>query len=46
MEVPYPPQKGIKFERHTLVPCSEEDYKDALKNIIPDRWLLAYNKLF
>ncbi|MCX8081485.1 MAG: arginase [Bacteroidia bacterium] len=46
MEVPYPPQKGIKFERHTLIPCSEEDYQLASKNEVPLRWLLTYNKLF
>lgn len=45
MEVPYPPQKGLKYERHTLVPCSEEDYIQATKNDVPDRWLLTYNKL-
>ncbi len=46
MEVPYPPQKGIQFERHTLIPCSEDDYNQAVKNEVPDRWLLVYNKLF
>ena len=45
MEVPYPSQKGLKFERHTLVPCSYKDYETACKNEIPDRWWQTYQKL-
>jgi formiminoglutamase len=45
MEIPYPPHKGLKFERHTLMPCSYNDYAMAVKNEIPDRWWQTYQKL-
>lgn len=45
MEVPYPPQKGSKYERHHLVPCDMTDYDRAMKNEIPDLWWKTYQKL-
>lgn len=45
MEVPYPSTKGLKFERHTLIPCSYKDYETACKDDIPDRWWQTYQKL-
>ena len=45
MEVPYPPQKGSKYERHHLVPCNKEDYDQAMKNEMPDLWWKTYQKL-
>lgn len=45
MEVPYPPTKGLKFERHTLLPCSYKDYEMAVSNEMPDRWWQTYQKL-
>ena len=45
MEVPYPPQKGSKYERHHLVPCNKEDYDHAMQNEIPDLWWKTYQKL-
>lgn len=45
LEVPYPSQKGVKYERHYLVPCSYEDYQAAMKNEIPDLWWKTYQKL-
>lgn len=45
MEIPYPPTKGLKFERHTLLPCSYKDYEMAVNNDIPDRWWQTYQKL-
>lgn len=45
MEVPYPPQKGVKYERHHIVPCNMEDYDKAMKNEIPDLWWKTYQKL-
>ncbi len=45
MEIPYPPTKGLKFERHTLLPCSYKDYEMALNNDLPDRWWQNYQKL-
>ncbi len=46
MEVPYPPDKNLKFERHTLIPCSYKDYEIACKDEIPDRWWQTYQKLY
>lgn len=45
MEIPYPSHKGLKFERHTLIPCSYKDYSMAVNNEIPDRWWQTYQKL-
>jgi hypothetical protein len=45
MEIPYPPTNGLKFERHTLLPCSYKDYEMAVNNEIPDRWWQTYQKL-
>ncbi|MEO5946447.1 MAG: formimidoylglutamase, partial [Chitinophagaceae bacterium] len=36
MEGPYPSHEKLKFERHTLVPCSYKDYETACKDEIPD----------
>lgn len=45
MEVPYPSHEKLKFERHTLVPCSFKDYEIACKDEIPDRWWQTFQKL-
>lgn len=45
MEVPYPPDKRLKFERHHLVPCNYTDYEDACKDEIPDLWWRTFHKL-
>ncbi|MEO6884447.1 MAG: formimidoylglutamase [Bacteroidia bacterium] len=45
MEVPYPPNKKIKYERHCLVPCSYSDYETACKEEVPDRWWQTFQKL-
>ncbi len=45
MEIPYPPQKDLRFERHTLIPGSYSDYESAVNNEIPDRWWQTYQKL-
>ena len=45
LEVPYPPLKDFKFERHNLVPCNYEDYLTAQKGMIPDLWWKTYRKL-
>jgi formiminoglutamase len=45
MEVPYPSHEKLKFERHTLMPCSYKDYETACKDEIPDRWWQTYQKL-
>jgi formiminoglutamase len=45
MEVPYPPSEQVKFERHHLVPCDQQDYENAMKNELPDLWWRTYQKL-
>lgn len=45
MDVPYPPDQVMKFERHHLVPCNYQDYKDAAEGHIPDLWWKTYQKL-
>lgn len=45
MEVPYPPSKKSKYERHHMVPCSYADYQTACDNEMPDRWWQAFQKL-
>jgi len=45
MEIPYPSDERIKYDRHLLAPCTYEDYEKAMENEIPDRWLHMYKKL-
>lgn len=45
MEVPYPPDKRLKFERHYWVPCSYDEYQEACKDEMPDRWWQTFQKL-
>lgn len=45
MEVPYPSGKKSKYERHSMIPCSYNDYKTACSEEMPDRWWQAYQKL-
>jgi len=45
MDVPYPPNQIMKFERHHLVPCNYEDYKFASEGNMPDLWWKTYQKL-
>ncbi len=39
------PDVEMKFHNQRIFPCSYKDYQDALKNEIPDRWLMAFNKM-
>ncbi len=45
MEVPYPPEKKDRYERHYLVPCSYKDYEIACQEDIPERWWQALKKM-
>ena len=45
LEVPYPPQEGMKYERHHLIPCDHADYEKAMNNELPDLWWKTYQKL-
>jgi arginase family enzyme len=45
MEVPYPPENKIRFQRHLMIPCTYTDYQMALQNEMPDLWWRTYQKL-
>lgn len=45
MDVPYPAGSGNRFERHHLVPCTYEEYLQASREEMPDRWWRTYQKL-
>lgn len=45
MEVPYPTSKDVKYERHHMVPCSYEEYQEAMKGEIPNLWWQTFQKL-
>lgn len=45
MDVPYPPDRMFKFERHHLVPCSYDIYKLTTEGNLPDLWWKTYQKL-
>jgi formiminoglutamase len=34
-----------KYKRHALIPCTYNDYDDATKQIIPEKWYKAMRKL-
>ncbi len=45
MEVPYPRIKGVKFQRHLMVPCTYQDYEKAQQNEMPNLWWRTFKKL-
>lgn len=45
MDVPYPMNHKIKFERHHMVPCSYSDYETACRDEMPDKWWQTFQKL-
>lgn len=44
IEVPVRETSGFSSDRHKLIPCSYEDYKEAMHNEVPDRWWRAMQK--
>ena len=34
-----------RYERHHFIPCSKEDYDQAMRNVLPDKWWQFYQKL-
>ena len=34
-----------RYERHHFIPCSVEDYEQAMRNELPDKWWQFYQKL-
>jgi arginase family enzyme len=45
IDVPYPINHQIKFERHQMVPCSYSDYETACNDELPDKWWLTHQKM-
>jgi formiminoglutamase len=45
VEVPCSNEIRNKYLRHYLVPCNYEDYVCATQGEVPNRWLIAYNKM-
>jgi len=44
IEIPFLSNVNTKLQRHTLLPCSEEDYLEACNQVIPERWYKAKRK--
>ncbi|MBC3757943.1 formimidoylglutamase [Hyunsoonleella sp. SJ7] len=44
IEIPFLSEVNNKLKRHTLLPCTHQDYVDATKNTVPDRWYKAFQK--
>lgn len=45
IEVPCTDEQKIKYIKHYIVPCLYSDYQKAINNELPQRWIIAYNKL-
>ncbi len=44
VEIPFLANVNNKLKRHTLLPCTHQDYLDACNNSVPDRWYKAFQK--
>ena len=44
IEIPFLLNVNNKLKKHTLLPCMHQDYLDACKNKIPERWYKANRK--
>ncbi len=44
IEIPFLSNVNNKLKKHTLLPCTHQDYLDACNGKIPDRWYKAYQK--
>jgi len=44
IEIPFLPNMDNKLKQHTLLPCMHDDYLEACKGVIPERWYKAYKK--
>ncbi|MCX2679984.1 formimidoylglutamase [Galbibacter sp. EGI 63066] len=45
IEVPQIENLNNKFKRHTLLPCTHKEYKEASEGVVPERWWKAYKKM-
>lgn len=44
IELPFLPNVGNKLKKHTLLPCTHQDYLNACNQDIPERWYKARRK--
>lgn len=44
IEIPFISSSNTKLKRHTLLPCSKEDYLEACNQVIPERWYKTKRK--
>jgi arginase family enzyme len=44
IEIPFLEDINNKLKRHTLLPCTHQDYLDACNNMVPERWYKAFQK--
>ncbi|MDT0293506.1 formimidoylglutamase [Mesonia ostreae] len=44
IEIPYSANFNNKLEKHTLLPCTYQDYEEACNQNIPERWWKARRK--
>lgn len=44
IEIPFFPNVNNKLKKHTLLPCTQQDYLDACNQDIPERWYKARRK--
>ena len=45
MDMSFMKSDDKRFERHHFIPCSKEDYDQAMRNELPDKWWQFYQKL-
>ena len=45
MDIAMLEKDGKRYERHHFIPCSKEDYDQAMHNELPDKWWQFYQKL-
>jgi len=44
IEIPFLNEVNNKLKRHTLLPCTHQDYINACNNEVPERWYKAFNR--
>lgn len=44
IEIPFVSSSNTKLKRHTLLPCSKEEYLEACNQVIPERWYKTKRK--
>ena len=45
MDISFTQNDDQSIERHHFIPCSKEDYDQAMRNELPDKWWQFYQKL-